>query len=82
MKISYDFDQKFELIEIDMSSKQLFFKTNDGMNEFENSYLDFTKDDNGYVTFSVDFKDIRDLNNIVSLLWNYLDENSLIYWCD
>ena len=82
MKIKYNFNQNFELVEIDMYYSNLVFKTNDGMNEFENSYEDFTKDEDGNTIFNVYFADINDLGNIPKLLFEYLTDNDLVYLND
>jgi hypothetical protein len=33
-------------------------------------------------TFNVPFESIYELQNIPKLLWDYLDKNNLMYWCD
>lgn len=82
MKITYNFNQEFELVEVDMNRFKLIFKTNDGMNKFENSYIDFEKDKDGNTIFEFNFDNIIELQNIIKLLWDYLEENNLMYWAD
>ena len=76
MKITYNFGQEFELKEIDMDRRYLIFETSDGFNLFENN--EYVKE-NGKVTFTIEFDDIKELDNIVYLLWKYLKEERLIY---
>lgn len=81
MKITYNFGQKFELVEIDMWNYNLIFKTTNAMGKFDEE--DFPNSDGeGNVMFKVGFDDICELQNIPKLLWDYLDDNSLMYWCD
>ena len=75
MKITYNYGQEFELIEIDMFDYKVIFKTNNGMGKFETNNGEET-------TFTVPFESIYELQNIPKLLWDYLEKNNLIYWCD
>ena len=75
MKITYNFGQDFELVEIDMYCQKISFKTQNGMGKF-----------NGVqgqeMIFEIPFESIYELQNIPKLLWDYLEKNNLIYWCD
>ena len=81
MKVTYNFGQEFELLEIDMWNDCLIFKTTNGMGKF-NEYDFPNRDDEGNVIFKIYFDSIFELQNIPKLLWDYLDDNSLMYWCD
>lgn len=76
MKITYNFGQDFELVEIDMCFNVLIFKTNNGMGLFAGTKR------GEETTFEVPFESIYELQNIPKLLWDYLDKNNLMYWCD
>lgn len=80
MRITYNFGQEFELIEIDMDRFRLVFKTTDGMNMFENNYKEYKKDEDGNTIFDFNFDNILELQNITLLLWGYLEKNDLLYW--
>ena len=76
MKITYNFGQEFILEEIDMYCNKVVFKTKNGMGKF-------TQTERGEETiFEIPFESIYELQNIPKLLWDYLEKNNLIYWCD
>lgn len=82
MKIVYNYNQIFELLEVDMWNNTLVFRTNDGMKKFDNSkWIDYKKNEDGSIIFKIEFEDIDRLN-IVKELWNYLKDENLIYLCD
>lgn len=81
MRITYNFGQEFELVEIDMWCNWLKFKTNNGMGKFDEDIYP-NRDDEGNVYFNVYFDSIYELQNIPKLLWEYLRENDVMYWCD
>lgn len=77
--ICFNFDQIFNLKEINMYNKSLLFETTDGMNYFKNSYENFTKLENGNILFRIYFDDYKDLDNIPYLLFDYLRRNDFLY---
>lgn len=82
MKIVYNYNQVFELLEIDMWNNTLIFKTNDGMKKFENStWIDYKKSEDGNIIFKIEFDSIDKLN-VVKELWEYLTSERLLYLCD
>lgn len=74
MKFTYNFNQIFWLEEIDFEGK-LIFSTNNGMGKFEG-------EPGKKVNFSIPFESIYELQNIPKILYDYLDNNNLMYWCD
>lgn len=82
MKITYNYGQSFELLEVDLCNNLLIFKTKDNMKKFKSkSYIDYEELENGDIIFKIKFECIKCLN-IIETLWNYLIENNLIYLCD
>lgn len=82
MKIVYNYNQVFELLEIDMWNNTLIFKTNDGMKKFENStWIDYKKSEDRNIIFKIEFDSIDKLN-VVKELWEYLTSERLLYLCD
>lgn len=76
MKITYNFGQEFTLEEIDMYCNKVIFKTKNGMGKFSET-------ERGEETLvEIPFESIYELQNIPKLLWDYLEKNDLIYWCD
>lgn len=73
MKLKYNYGQIFELKEIDMYNKELIFKTNDSMGNFDpTNIIDPTID------FEIPFSNIMELQNIPKILDDYLKENNLL----
>lgn len=73
MKIEYNYGQIFELKEIDMYNKELIFKTNDSMGNFDpTNFIEPT------VIFEIPFSNVMELQNIPKLLDDYLKENDLL----
>lgn len=74
MKFTYNYNQIFWLKEIDFEG-ELIFETNNGMGKF-NEKIDEK------VTFSIPYESIDELQNIPKILYDYLKNNNLMYWCD
>lgn len=82
MKITYNFGQEFELLEVDLYNNILIFKTRDNMGKFRNkSYINYKELEDKSIIFKVEFECTKCLN-IIETLWGYLLENDLIYLCD
>ena len=75
MKFTYNYGQVFWLEEIDFFEGKLVFSTNNGMGMFGGEKGE-------KVVFSVPYESIYELQNIPKILYDYLDNNNLMYWCD
>lgn len=74
MKFTYNYNQIFWLKEIDFEG-ELVFETNNGMGKFNEKIGE-------KVTFSIPYESIDELQNIPKILYDYLKNNNLMYWCD